>query len=84
MLAFVTAVQSQLLAVCIDVYTALMTSDEIIKRLKAEGWTKVHQADSHVQFRHALKPGKVTVPHPKKDLPVGTVKNIFKQAGLKS
>ncbi|MCO6524639.1 MAG: type II toxin-antitoxin system HicA family toxin [Candidatus Schmidhempelia sp.] len=29
------------------------------------------------------KLGRVTVPHPKKDLPIGTVKNIFKQAGLK-
>ncbi|ENY0008508.1 type II toxin-antitoxin system HicA family toxin, partial [Neisseria gonorrhoeae] len=29
------------------------------------------------------KKGRVTVPHPKKDLPTGTVKNIYKQAGLK-
>ncbi|WMY91896.1 type II toxin-antitoxin system HicA family toxin [Snodgrassella communis] len=29
------------------------------------------------------KSGRVTVPHPKKDLPLGTVKNIFKQARLK-
>ncbi|HDN2383734.1 TPA: type II toxin-antitoxin system HicA family toxin, partial [Clostridioides difficile] len=26
--------------------------------------------------------GKVTVPHPKKDLPLRTVKSIFKQAGI--
>ena len=59
-----------------------MTSDEIIKRLKANGWKKVHQKGSHVQFKHALKPGKVTVPHPKRDLPLGTAKAILKQAGL--
>ena len=59
-----------------------MTSDEIIKRLKADGWKKVHQKGSHVQFKHALKPGKVTVPHPKRDLPLGTAKAIFKQAGF--
>ncbi|KDN12742.1 hypothetical protein SALWKB12_1266 [Snodgrassella communis] len=38
---------------------------------------------SHHQFKHASKSGRVTVPHPKKDLPLGTVKNIFKQAGVK-
>ncbi|QCI96706.1 type II toxin-antitoxin system HicA family toxin [Agrobacterium larrymoorei] len=38
---------------------------------------------SHVQFKHASKPGRVTVPHPKRDLPIGTLKSIEKQAGLK-
>jgi hypothetical protein len=33
-------------------------------------------------FKHPLKPGKVTVPHPKKDLPLPTVRSILKQAGL--
>ena len=78
------AIKRRLLTVCVDVYTQVMTSDDIIKRLTADGWKKVHQKGSHVQFRHALKPGKVTVPHPKKDLPLGTAKNILKQAGLKS
>ena len=59
-----------------------MTSDVIIKRLKADGWKKAHQKGSHVQFKHALKPGKVTVPHPKRALPLGTAKAILKQAGL--
>ena len=59
-----------------------MTSDEIIKRLRADGWKKVHQKGRHVQFKHALKPGKVTVPHPKRELPPGTAKAILKQAGF--
>jgi predicted RNA binding protein YcfA (HicA-like mRNA interferase family) len=37
---------------------------------------------SHHHFKHAVKPGKVTVPHPKKDLPIGTVRSILRQAGL--
>jgi predicted RNA binding protein YcfA (HicA-like mRNA interferase family) len=37
---------------------------------------------SHHHFKHEKKPGKVTVPHPKKDLPNGTVRSILKQAGL--
>jgi predicted RNA binding protein YcfA (HicA-like mRNA interferase family) len=43
----------------------------------------VHTAGSHHQFRHMTKPGKVTVPHPKNDLPMATQNSILKQAGLK-
>jgi predicted RNA binding protein YcfA (HicA-like mRNA interferase family) len=63
------------------VYNHAMKSDEIIRRLRREGWRKAHQAGSHVKFRHPEKPGSVTVPHPKKDLPIGTIKSIFEQAG---
>ncbi|WP_189610847.1 type II toxin-antitoxin system HicA family toxin [Pigmentiphaga litoralis] len=59
-----------------------MTSAELIKLLLADGWKHVHSVGSHHQFKHPAKPGKVTVPHPKKDLPVGTVRSIRKQAGL--
>ncbi len=55
----------------------------ILKALAADGWVKVRQAGSHVQFKHPTKPGIVTVPHPKKDIPVGTLRSIEKQAGLK-
>jgi len=36
-----------------------------------------------VQFTHPTKPGKATVPHPKKDLPVGTAKSIERQTGVR-
>ena len=48
-----------------------------------DGWVLVNIRGIHHQFRHLLKPGRVTVPHPKKDLPKGTVHSILKQAGLK-
>jgi predicted RNA binding protein YcfA (HicA-like mRNA interferase family) len=60
-----------------------MTGKEIIRRLKSDGWYEVAQAGSRVQFKHPVKPGRVTVPHPKKDLPVGTLRSIEKQAGFK-
>ena len=59
-----------------------MNSTKIIKQLKADGWFLVHVVGSHHQFKHAVKPGKVTVPHPKKDLPLPTARSIMKQAGL--
>jgi predicted RNA binding protein YcfA (HicA-like mRNA interferase family) len=43
----------------------------------------VRVAGSHHHFRHAGKRGLLTVPHPKKDLPAGTLNSILKQAGLK-
>jgi len=60
-----------------------MNSKDIIKALKKDGWYEVAQKGSHVQFRHPIKMGRTTVPHPKKDLPMGTVKSIEKQSGLK-
>lgn len=60
-----------------------MNSKAIIAALKADGWKPVAQKGSHVQFKHPTKPGRVTVPHPKKDIPVGTLRSIEKQASIK-
>lgn len=60
-----------------------MTSSDLIKILKEDGWILKEVRGSHNHFIHPLKSGKVTVPHPKKDLPIGTVNSILKQAGLK-
>ena len=60
-----------------------MSSREVIRILLDAGWFEVAQVGSHKQFKHGTKPGRVTVPHPKRDLPVGTLKSIEKQAGLK-
>lgn len=59
-----------------------MNSAQIIRRIQADGWRLVRTNGSHQHFRHPVKPGLVTVPHPKKDLPPGTCKSILKQAGL--
>ena len=60
-----------------------MNSKDVISALTAVGWRQVAQKGSHVQFRHDAIHGRVTVPHPKKDLPIGTLRSIEKQAGLK-
>jgi predicted RNA binding protein YcfA (HicA-like mRNA interferase family) len=60
-----------------------MNSRDIITALRAEGWVQVAQKGSHVQFKHPAKPGRVTVPHPKRDIAIGTLRSIEKQAGLK-
>ena len=60
-----------------------MNSLNVIKLLLSKGWIKVRQRGSHVQLKHPSKPGRVTLPHPKRDLPVGTLKSIEKQSGVK-
>ena len=60
-----------------------VSSREVIAKLQADGWQRVGQRGSHVQFKHPVKPGRVTVPHPKRDLPTGLVKSIERQARLK-
>jgi predicted RNA binding protein YcfA (HicA-like mRNA interferase family) len=49
--------------------------------LKAEGWELRSVDGSHHSFRHPRKPGRVTIAHPRKDIPLGTPRSIFKQAG---
>lgn len=58
-----------------------MSSQAIIKRLKNDGWYLVGVDGDHHQFKHASKTGKVTVPHPKKDIHIATLRSIFRQAG---
>jgi len=59
-----------------------MNSKEVITLLKKEGFSFVKASGDRHKFRH--EDGRIViVPHPKKDLPIGTAKNIFRQAGLK-
>ena len=60
-----------------------MTVREVVVALKADGWLLVRTKGSHAQYRHAAKPGLVTVPMHPGDLPIGTLKSIEKQAGVK-
>jgi predicted RNA binding protein YcfA (HicA-like mRNA interferase family) len=58
-------------------------SRDVLAALKADGWQEVAQKGSHVQLKHPVKAGRVTVPHPKRDLPLGTLKGVERQAGIK-
>jgi predicted RNA binding protein YcfA (HicA-like mRNA interferase family) len=60
----------------------VLSSTDVIRLLKADGWILVRTKGSHQHFKHTGKPGIVTVPHPKKDIPTGTLKSIAKQAGI--
>lgn len=59
-----------------------MDSRDVLAALRADGWEQVTQKGSHVQLKHPVKSGRVTVLHPRRDLPIGTLKSIEKQAGI--
>ena len=59
------------------------SSREIVKIITKDGGYEVNCVGDHHQYKHPTKKGRLTIPHPKKDLPIGTVRSIFKQAGIK-
>jgi len=60
-----------------------MRSRDVIAALRAAGWIEASQKGSPKQFKHPDRSGRVTVPPPKRDLPIGTLKSIERQSGVK-
>jgi predicted RNA binding protein YcfA (HicA-like mRNA interferase family) len=55
----------------------------MITILEMDGWFLQAIRGSHRQYKHPVKPGRVTVPgKPKDDLAPGTLASIFKQASI--
>ena len=57
---------------------------EAIRMIEDDGWYLVATRGSHRQFKHPIKPGRVTVAgKTSDDLAPGTFNSILKQSGLK-
>jgi predicted RNA binding protein YcfA (HicA-like mRNA interferase family) len=57
---------------------------DVERRLISEGWVvKRRGPGDHVQFVHPLKPGKVTLDTGVREIPIGTLRSVFRQAGWK-
>ena len=56
---------------------------EARKKVEKDGWFWVRTAGSHHQFKHSYKKGTLTIPYSKKDIPLGTLRSIEKQAGIR-
>jgi predicted RNA binding protein YcfA (HicA-like mRNA interferase family) len=54
------------------------------RRLEAAGFLEVSQVGSHVKFRKTTDTGTITtiVPKKKKNVPIGTLSSILRQAGI--
>ena len=60
------------------------TAKDLERVILQDGWYFVKQKDSHRQYKHPSKPGKVTIPFHKPDsLHPKTAISILKQAGFK-
>lgn len=59
-----------------------MNSATLIRELKQVGWQLDRVRGSHHVFLHPIRPGIVVVPHPKKDLGIGLITAIKRQAGI--
>ena len=59
------------------------SSREVLKILKADGWFEVGCVGDHLQLKHPTKKGRVTITHPRKGIPLKTLKSIEAQAGIK-
>ncbi|MBX7186069.1 MAG: type II toxin-antitoxin system HicA family toxin [Vicinamibacteria bacterium] len=61
-----------------------MKVSDVLRMLSEDGWFLVATRGSHRQFKHPVKPGRVTVPgKPADDLAPGTLNSILKQSGVK-
>jgi predicted RNA binding protein YcfA (HicA-like mRNA interferase family) len=58
---------------------------DLIRQIEDDGWRQVAQRGSHRQYKHHVKPGKVTIAGaPSDDVHPKTLSSVLKQAGLKS
>jgi len=73
--------EASLLLKILVVIITTMNSRLVIKKLEQEGWILSRVRGSHHQFKHPTRPGLITVKHPDKDIPIGTLRSIHKQAG---
>jgi predicted RNA binding protein YcfA (HicA-like mRNA interferase family) len=56
-------------------------SRKLIKLLESAGWELAAVRGDHHHFRHPTLSGKVTVPHPNRDIPIKTVQSVYRQVG---
>jgi hypothetical protein len=57
--------------------------EKLPKNSKMTGGIKLAQQEVIIILNIQIKKGKVTLPHPKKDIPIKTLISIEKQAGIK-
>jgi predicted RNA binding protein YcfA (HicA-like mRNA interferase family) len=69
--------------VCEAYIIRAMDSRRIIRKLRDAGWVHFRTTGSHHHFMHPKTEQVVTVPHPRKDVPIGTIRSIEQQSGVK-
>ena len=56
---------------------------DMIRLVENDGWVHIATRGSHKQFKHPVKPGRVTIAgKPSDDIAPGTLNSVMKQAGM--
>jgi predicted RNA binding protein YcfA (HicA-like mRNA interferase family) len=58
-----------------------ISSDVFLGILTANGFRFISQRGSHAKYRDG-RGHSVIVPHPRKDIPIGTLRSMIRQSGL--
>lgn len=61
----------------------LYATRDLLRQLEVEGWIRRPGKGDHVVFKHPTKPGRVTVDTGVKEIPIGTLRSIYRMAGWK-
>ena len=57
---------------------------DLIRVIESDGWYLIVTKGSHRQYKHPVKPGRVTIAgHLNDDIAPGTLNSVLKQARLK-
>ena len=59
-----------------------VTSTELRRALRRDGWVEIRQTGSHIVLEHPSKPGLVVIPQHRGTLHTGTIASALRQAGL--
>ncbi|MGH6725502.1 MAG: type II toxin-antitoxin system HicA family toxin [Pseudolabrys sp.] len=55
---------------------------DVQRRLANDGWFVARKGPGdHLQYKHATKPGRVTIDAGADEIPTGTLRSIYRQAG---
>jgi predicted RNA binding protein YcfA (HicA-like mRNA interferase family) len=54
-----------------------------LRLCKQDGWYEIAHIGSHKRFKHPVRRGRVTMPHPVRDISIATLRSIEKQAGIR-
>jgi mRNA interferase HicA len=58
---------------------------ELYKLLKKDGWFEIRQTGSHIIMKHPTKKNHIVIPfHSSKEVRIGTLKSILKDAEIKT
>ncbi len=58
-------------------------SRKLMQMLRRDGWILDRVKGDHHTFKHSDIEELVSLPHPKKDLPLGLVRSLYRVAGWK-